>query len=72
MKIANLISCILLVLTAFIKFGYLSEEYDGFNFWFLMHVLNNIAMIFVLAAAETLFGPNLSKSIRTYLNFLDC
>ena len=49
MRIANLVACFLLILTAFIKFSYMET---GFNMFFMLHTINQIALIVLLAIAE--------------------
>jgi len=59
-----------LILTAFIKFSYMQDT--GFDFFYLLHVINCIGLIVLLAISEQIFGQALSLPFRTYLNFLDC
>lgn len=68
MRIANLITCFLLIMVAFIKFSYLS---NGFNFFYLVHIFCKIGLVIILAMAEQFFGVGKSINVRTYFNLLD-
>lgn len=68
LRIANLVSCGLLLMTSIIRFGYLSGNFiTGFFFQCLYIVL----FIAVLIASEGGLGLGNQNFIRTYFNLLD-
>ena len=68
LRIANLVSCGMLLMTSIIRFGYLSGNFiTGFFFQCLYIVL----FIAVLIASEGGLGLSNQNFIRTYFNLLD-
>jgi len=68
LRIVNIISGILLLIVAIIRFAYLFEDFEAFTLFADIYL---VVFVIVLLASESACGVGAAKATRTYFNMLD-